>query len=183
MDSENRTPFPAMLMSTVIDETRMAAAMVARVTYEVRSGGLVPSDEQPWIVSIEPWDSPLGPFEADQPYRKGGVDVFVAGAACTPGRRAEPRLEVSVALGDFSCSAIVFGTRIWRENRPGRGLVPSEPVPFVSLPLTAEHAFGGQITVDGLVSAHPDNPKGMGLYVDEASALHQPPRPGSRLQP
>jgi hypothetical protein len=174
MDCENQTPFPAMLLTTVIDETRMAAAMIVRVTYEVREGNLVPSNEQPWIVSIEPWDSPLGPFEADQPFRKGGVDLFVAGSACTPGQQAQPQLEVSVAVGGFRASAIVFGARFWREKGVGRGLVPSEPIPFVTLPLTAENAFGGHVVVDGLVSPHPDNPKGIGLYVDEASAVNQP---------
>lgn len=163
-----------MLLSTVIDETRMAAAMIVRVTYETRAGKLVPSKDQPWIVSIEPWVSPFGLFEADQPFRKGGVDLFVVGSACTPARQAQQQLKVSVAVGKFSFSALVFGTRVWREKRSGRGLVPSDPVPFVTLPLTAENAFGGQVVIDGLVSPHPDNPKGMGLYADEASALHQP---------
>lgn len=174
MDIDNQTPFPAMLLSTAIDETRMAAAVIVRVTYEVRAARLVPSKDQPWIVSIEPWVSPFGPFEADQPFRKGGVDLFVVGSACTRSRQAEKRLELSVAIGTFSFSATVFGTRVWREKPSGRGLVPSDPLPFVTLPLTAENAFGGQVVIDGLASAHPDNPKGIGLYIDEASALHQP---------
>jgi hypothetical protein len=148
--------------------------MVARVTYDVRDGALVPSKSQPWLVSEEPWESPLGPFEADQPFRKGGVDLFIAGSACTPGGQPEQRLEVALTVGTFRCSAMVFGTRVWQERSSGPGLVPSEPVPFVTLPITAEHAFGGQMVVDGLTLAHPDNPEGTGLYPDEASALHRP---------
>lgn len=174
VNGENTTPFPAMLLTTVIDETRMGGAMIARVTYDLRDGKLTPAAEQPWIVSADPWDSPFGPFEADQPFRKGGVDVFVLGSACAPGARPAKEITVSVAVGAFSFTAIVFGHRIWREGGAGRGLVPTEPVPFVTLPLVAEHAFGGEITVDGLASPHLDNPKGVGLYIDEAAALDQP---------
>lgn len=173
MDLDNRARFPARILTTVIGETRMAAAVIARVTYDVRDGNLTPSDEQPWIVSVEPWESPLGPFEADQPFRKGGVDLFVAGSACTPARQRQKQLEVSVEVGGFRASAMVFGARIWRE-KDGRGLVPSEPDPFVTLPLTSENAFGGSIMVDGLAAPHADNPNGLGLYVDEASAVGQP---------
>jgi len=174
MDSENNTPYPAMLLTTVIDDERLGGAMIARVTYDLREGRLVPSAKQPWIVSLDPWESPLGPFEADQPFRKGGVDLFVAGSACTPGRRPEKQVAVSVAAGAFSFSAMVFGARTWKKPNPKSALVPSDPVPFAHLPLVPELAFGGQMFIDGLAAPHPDNPKGMGLYADEAAALNQP---------
>lgn len=174
MDSENQTPYPAMLLTTVIDDERLGGAMIARVTYDLQGGRLVPSADQPWIVSVDPWESPLGPFEADQPFRKGGVDLFVAGSACTPGRRPEKQVPLTVAAGAFSFSAMAFGARTWQRPHPKSGLVPSDPVPFTTLPLVPELAFGGQVTVDGLAAPHPDNPKGMGLYADEAAALGQP---------
>lgn len=148
--------------------------MIARVTYDLRDGALTPAAEQPWIVSADPWDSPFGPFEADQPFRKGGVDLFVVGSACAPGASPAKEVTVRVAVGAFAFTAIVFGQRVWREGGPNRGLVPSEPVPFLTLPLAPEHAFGGEITVDGLASPHLDNPKGVGLYIEEAAALNQP---------
>jgi hypothetical protein len=183
MEWDNRTPYPAMLLTTVIDENRMAGAVVARITYRLQGGHLTPAEEQPWLVSIEPWTSPLGPFEADQPFRKGGVDLFVVGSACTPAREPQRRLEVSIEVGSFRTSAIAFGKRVW-QKRAGRGLLASEPEPFVTLPLSQEHAFGGKVVVDGLVSAHADNPQGVGLYVDESSAEGQPlPRIEDPLAP
>jgi hypothetical protein len=172
MNGENLTRFPASLLTTIIDDTRMGAAMIARVTYDLRRGQLTPCAEQPWLVSLEPWESPFGEFEADQPFRKGGTDVFVFGSACAPGRRAATEVVVSVSVGAFSFEAVVFGKRIWRTTL--RGLTPSTPAPFLELPLAAEHAFGGAVVVDGLVTPHPDNPKGLGLYVDEDATTHQP---------
>jgi len=174
MDFDNQTPFPGMLVTSVLDEQRMAGAMIARVTFDLRDGRLIPSAQQPWLVSDAPWDSPMGPFEADQPYRKGGVDLFVHGAAWAPGGRPEKQVAVSVSAGSFTFTAMVFGPRFWQKQPKAPGLVPSDPVPFISLPLRREYAFGGQITIDGLQSPHPDNPTGLGLYFDEASALNQP---------
>lgn len=174
MDGENTTPFPAILLTTVLDETRMGGAMIARVTYDLRDGQLTPAADQPWIVSGDPWESPFGPFEADQPFRKGGVDVLIVGSACAPEAKPAKQVTVSVAVGAFKFTAIAFGARTWREGGPGRGLIATDPAPFVELPLVAEHAFGGEMTVDGLSSPHPDNPKGMGLYIDEAAARNQP---------
>jgi hypothetical protein len=173
MDWENQTPFPALLLTSVLDEERMVGAVVVRRTYRLEGGELLPSPEQPWLVAVEPWDSPLGPFEADQPFRKGGVDLFVAGSACTPGRRPQAQVRVSVAVGAFSFAAIVFGERVWKKPRRG-ALVAGDPEPFVSLPLAAEHAFGGKIVIDGLELSHPDNPGGKGLYAEEKDAIGQP---------
>ena len=174
MDLHNQTRFPATLLTTVIDDDRMSASVIVRVTYDLHGREVRWSDRQPWIVSPVPWESPLGPFEADQPYRKGGVDLFVVGEARTPTARPQAELEVSVSVGSFSFAAVVFGPRVWRRDGTGGAVTPSPPEPFVSLPLAARYAFGGQVDVDGLTSPHPDNPSGMGLYVDEASALGQP---------
>jgi hypothetical protein len=59
----------------------MGASMIARVRYDLHDGRLTPSSDQPWRVSAEPWESPFGPFEADQPFRKGGCDIFLFGSA------------------------------------------------------------------------------------------------------
>jgi hypothetical protein len=173
MELQNRTRFPAMLLTTVIDRTRMSASVVVRVTYDLRDGELRLSESQPWMVSQEPWQSPLGPFEADQPYRKGGVDLLVAGEGRTPAREPQTELRVSVAVGSFSFSALVFGARVWQRDQEG-GLAPTAPEPFVALPLASRYAFGGQVEVDGLALPHADNPTGIGFYADEASALGQP---------
>ena len=97
--------------------------MIARVTYDLRGGQLTPAADQPWIVSGDPWESPFGPFEADQPFRKGGVDVLIVGSACAPEAKPAKQVTVSVAVGAFKFTAIAFGARTWREGGPGRGLI------------------------------------------------------------
>jgi hypothetical protein len=174
MDCDNQTRFPAKLLTTVLDERRLFASVVMRVTYDLHDGKLVPSAQQPWIVSDEPWDSPLGAFEADLPFRKGGVDLLVAGSACTPGRQPHRQTRISVEVGRFRAAGVVFGERFWRRAQGRHGLVASEPVPFVTLPVTAESAFGGRVEFDGLVSGYPENPSGVGFYPDEDSAVNQP---------
>jgi hypothetical protein len=173
MEGRNETPFPAILLTSLVDDDRMTASMIARATFDIEGDRLTPAVDQPWVASVEPWDSPLGAFEPDQPYRKGGVDVFVRGSACAP--RGEPAKEVSleVEIGSFRASAIAVGQRVWQKGAFGN-LVPSEPIPFVSLLLGLDVAFGGTAVVDGLTTPFPLNPNGKGFYVDEDAALHQP---------
>src|SRR5262245_53258294 len=134
MEGRNETPFPAILLTSVLDDHRMVAAMIARATYEIQNERLVPCSDQPWLASAEAWESPLGLFTPDQPFRKGGVDVFVIGSACAP--RGEPAKEValSVEVGEFRASAVAVGQRVWQKGALGN-LLPSDPIPFVSLPL------------------------------------------------
>jgi len=58
---------PAQLLRSVIDDTRMASALIARITYDVSPRGTLDrSAEQPWIVSHAPWDGPAGPIPSDE---------------------------------------------------------------------------------------------------------------------
>ncbi|EYF08689.1 DUF2169 family type VI secretion system accessory protein [Chondromyces apiculatus] len=173
MDGENLTPYPAMLLTTVIDEERLSASMIARVTFDLTDGELTPSPDQPWIVSVEPWESPLGPFDPDQPYRTGGVDLLVRGNACAPGGEPAREVHLSVEVGGFRASAVAIGPRVWRKALSG-ALVPTDPAPFTALPIGLEASFGGMAEMDGQKAPHPLNPVGKGFYTDEASALHQP---------
>jgi hypothetical protein len=174
MDGENFTAFPAMLLTTCIDDERMYASMIARVTYDIVGGQLAPSREQPWILSIEPWDSPVGTLDAEQPFRRGGVDVFVRGEACTPDASPKKELVLAVEVGALRAEAMVFGPRFWRKAPSGKGLVPSDPETFVAAPIGVESAYGGEVTVDGLVVPNPFNPRGLGFYASEGLARDKP---------
>jgi hypothetical protein len=190
MIGNNLTPFPAILLTTVLDEERMGAAVIVRATFDLVDGALapvptpglredepryamVPSPAQVWIVSVEPWLSPLGPFDPDQPFRTGGVDLLVHGPAVAPG--GEPAKEVALAIeaGGFRASAVAIGPRVWRRDASG-ALVPTDPTPFTTLPVGLDAAYGGKMVVDGREAAYPLNPEGKGFYLDEGSALHQP---------
>jgi hypothetical protein len=168
----NETRFPARLFRTVVDDDRMMASVVARVTCDIDGGELVPSSEQPWIVSDQPWDSPHGKFDGDQVFRKGGVDLFVFGTTHAPKGKPVPSFRVRVSVGDdYVREAVVFGERRWQRDPHTGGLVASPPQPITTLRLSLEHAYGGTSEYDGLKIAHPENPAGKGFYLEEEQAL------------
>jgi hypothetical protein len=169
MQLVNLTPYPAALFRGVLDEERLCASVAARVTFDLNGAGTDPVVEQAWPVEPGPWDSPYGTMAGDELFYRGGVDLFVFGSACAPG--GAPARSVDVVLevdGRVHYRIVVFGERRW--ERRGGSLVPSEPLPFTTLPLTLAHAFGGQDEWDALPVPYPDNPHGLGYYVDEAHA-------------
>jgi hypothetical protein len=176
----NETPFAAQLLTTVLDEERMMASVLARLTYtfperpRVGAGPevLTLAPEQPWPVSRKPLETPRGTMEQDLPFMKGGVDLFLFGVARAPRAVAVPQMEVRIELGAFARRATVFGKRVW--VREGRQLVPSRPAAFLEMPLTLAHAFGGAVEWDGLEVPWGENPKGLGFCIDEARAEGQP---------
>ncbi|HET6147893.1 MAG TPA: DUF2169 domain-containing protein [Polyangia bacterium] len=168
MELDNQTRFPAGIFRSVIDENRFAAAVVARVTFD-----LTPSDqprvaaEQPWIVSAAPWTNEHGQMDGDEVFYRGGVDIFLFGKARAVGRMVS-QLDVIIEVGSFRRQVVVIGDRAW--VRSVRKLVATSPAPFAAIPLTLAHAFGGQDQWDGLDVPYPDNPAGRGFALDEKSA-------------
>lgn len=173
MKFHNETRFPAELLRSVLDEERLTASVVMRVTYEIQGTRLVPAPEQIYVVSVAPWESPHGTFEPDQVFKTGGVDVLVWANAYAPGGRPTPAMTVSVLVGpSFRRDALVIGPRVW--ERSAGLLTPRSPQPIVGLPLTLAHAYGGKCPWDGLQVPWPHNPEGMGFYIEEAQAVGQP---------
>jgi hypothetical protein len=174
IELSNPTGLPALLFRTLVDDTRMAAAIVARVTYQVGAGGhLTRAEVQPWRVSPAPWDGPAGPMPSDDVFYRGGVDLFVFGDAWAPGGRGAVTSQVRVQLADrLSVTIAVYGDRVWT-GRAG-GLKISRPAPFVSMPLTLGRAYGGRAAWDGLQIASPANPEGRGLCLSEDRAAGTP---------
>jgi hypothetical protein len=172
MELVNRTPFPAGMFRTAVGDDRIAAAVVARVTYDLTASGLVPSAEQPWKFSPAPWEGPYGPMDGDEVFYRGGVDVFVFGHARAEGGRDARQIDVTIEVAEFRRRVVVFGDRVW--ERQGRTLAPSAPRPFRALPLTLAHAYGGKAEWDGLAVPFPYNADGKGYYLEEEQAVGRP---------
>ena len=166
MDLDNRTPFPAMLFRSVVEEDMMVAAAIVRVTFEFGADGPVPSTSQPWKVRKEPIETPYGIKESDDLYYREGTDVLLLGQARPEGAGPVGQLEVRVEIGGFACSTLVFGDRRWERGAPGE-FKPSVPVPFTEIPLRADRAYGGKDTWDELEVASPENPEGKGFLLEE----------------
>ncbi len=172
MQLTNHTRYPADIFRTVMDQERIAASVFARVTFDLVGDTLRAADEQPWIVSGPPWDSPQGPMDSDEVFYKGGVDVLLFGHARPPRGVPISRMQVSVAIGQWSRAVDVVGDRAW-ERRRGE-IRPTEPIPFREMPLGLAQAYGGSDEWDGLKVEFPANPSGKGFYIEEEKAVGGP---------
>jgi hypothetical protein len=172
MELVNQTPFPAGLFRCIIDENRFAAALLARVTYDIVGETLVPAAEQPWIVSGPPWQSEYGPMESDESFYRGGVDLFVFAHARTPVGVEIRRMEVTFEIGAFRRRILVFGDRVWEQQ--GSRIAPSSAKPFRTIPLSLEFAYGGKDEWDELEIPFAANPAGKGFYLEEEHAIGRP---------
>jgi hypothetical protein len=169
MELTNLTRYPAGLARMACKEDRIAASAIVRVTYEIRGGALVVSEDQPWEVSMRPWEGPKGWMDGDYIFYKEGVDVFLFGRAIPPGGEPASQMDVELRIGEGHTRRVrVFGPRVW--ERGASGLVASSPQPFPELPLTLANAFGGKDAWDGLTIAWQENPYGIGFFVSEESA-------------
>jgi uncharacterized protein YjbI with pentapeptide repeats len=91
------------------------------------------------------------------------TDLLLKGT-CYPGEgRASPVCTARFAVGSWSKSLRVLGRRVWTE----RAFDPiSEPLPFTSMPITYENAFGGPELAQ--------NPVGKGYRTAELPTVEDP---------
>ncbi len=88
---------------------------------------------------------------------KPGTDVVLIGNARAPGERPVARMQVGMAVGGRQKTIAVSGDRVWRDGRP------SEPEPFVTMPLIWERAFGGLHLRGEQLMGEARNPVGCGF--------------------
>jgi hypothetical protein len=99
--------------------------------------------------------------ETELTYDHPGTDViFNASAHSRAG--PVPSVDVHVEVGPVRKALRVYGERAWA--RAAFGFIPSRPIPFTTLPICYERAFGGSAGPDG---PHDErNPIGCGLKVN-----------------
>lgn len=95
-----------------------------------------------------------------------GTDVTFNAQAHAPRGRKAGHVDVGVVVGPLRKQLRVYGERIWYRAVGGRGgLEKTPPVPFESIPIVWERAFGGtEIGADhGSLASEPRNPIGRGF--------------------
>jgi uncharacterized protein YjbI with pentapeptide repeats len=85
------------------------------------------------------------------------AEVLVGGVAVAPGRVPVPRVALQWAIGGVDKTILVTGDRYW--SAEGLDFRPTEPVPFLEMPLTPARAFGG--------AGYATNPDGVGFRAGE----------------
>ncbi len=172
MDINDQAGFPHRLYRGVIDEHRLFGSLVIKSAWTVHDGHISLDAVQDWAILDGPKKTPEGQLPSDQCFYKAGADVMLLGQA-TAAKPVE-QLTVNIAIGDtFSASVLVNGRRTWRK-RLLRGLEISPTERFTTMPLTLREAFGGKPVWDELPIPYPDNPDGIGYYMDAAGADGQP---------
>jgi hypothetical protein len=177
MDFINTLDCNARLLTSTLQKGVLLASVIARPTFRLEKSGstwdLVPTPDKAWPIDQAPMQTPCGRFPGDLPFLNGGTDVILDGHARQPGGRPGRSLQLRLSIGSqFTREIAVFGDRVWRRSR-GK-LTPSEPEPFVSMPLRYENAFGGVQSVEGKELTCSANPMGKGFYPDPEQAEGRP---------
>lgn len=172
MDFRNTTTAPASLLKTTFGKDHMLAAVIARPTFRVEGGQLVPTPDFEWPGN-QPANRPEDAMPPDMPFLTGGIDVLVMGSLWQPNAWPGLELTAEIRIGQRYLRRITaIGNRCWVHHNGS--LVPGYPEPFVSMPLCYENAFGGQAETGQGAIAWPANPSGKGFYLTPERAEGQP---------
>jgi hypothetical protein len=109
-------------------------------------------------------------YEQDLQSEKPRTDFYVNATAYAPEGREAAEVSVSIKTLGWLKTLTVRGDRRWRSTGLGDSH-PSAPLPFKSMPIIYERAYGGFDRIDPEVTKHrldPHNPVGVGFYTDPA---------------
>ncbi|CAM4542723.1 DUF2169 family type VI secretion system accessory protein [Myxococcus xanthus] len=175
---ENFTPFAATDFLSLTKESEESLVLVVAGSFVLPPAGratdapLQVCEEQPEPVTTDTyWGEPAKSslrYESQSAYTRPGTDVLLHGQAWAPRGRKLMRTQVTVRVGTLEKRASVSGTRVW--YRGLMGLSASDALPFESVPLRYEYAFGGT-TASGYEAR---NPVGRGFYASAKEALEKP---------
>ena len=130
-------------------EGRAKLTLIVKSTFRIkpRAEASIASAQVPILSADENYSKDLTSsvrFESDMAPFKPKADIVLVGKAYAPQAKPVRHLDVSLTVGRLKKTVRVFGDRNWRF--PTRlGLVPlkSRPIPFVTMDLVYERAFGG----------------------------------------
>lgn len=174
MDIENATPFPTRVTRECLNDVHGMLITTTKVTYTRVNGSLVLDREQ-LPLPLDPCDeAPLG--ELNVMREPGITDLTVVGDVVAPGERPCSAVDVKLSWNDEVRVLRAFGPRVWQ--RGAEDFHPSDPEPFVRLPMEWKHAYGGRHIIPAGFAPHSRlpmprgelafsaNPGGAGFYFE-----------------
>jgi hypothetical protein len=94
---------------------------------------------------------------------KPATNIVLIGQAWSPNEKKVTSIDVCVSAGRLKKTVRVFGDRCWSASVLGTTI--TAPLPFVSMPLVFERAFGGSWSLeDGTEVVERRNPIGVGFF-------------------
>ena len=178
---ENQTPFEAERTWVRDKDGRHHWIVVIKATYDIQDDGSLELAEDP----VPPLHAPefMGAYgesslryEADLVAMKGATDIYLNGIAYAPSGQRVTELNVAFQIDGLRKELTVYGDRIWQRSMMG-GIQPSPSVPFVTMPIIYEKAFGGYDAQDPNPKKHKidfKNPVGSGIAIDDDTLLGKP---------
>lgn len=175
---ENHTPFRAAGTIVVDGKGRRSWVVAVRGVFDVMPNGAVEfAEEQSEPVLAPVYRGKDGEsslvYEADVVAEKPLVDILVNGSAYAPGGKPARSVHVGLRTSSFQKTLTVVGDRVWQGVVP----TPSEPLPFTTMPVIYERAFGG------FDQSNPDpmrqrmfapNPVGVGIATRRGDLVGKP---------
>lgn len=154
MELINETGLEAAWVVGKIDPPAFALTAVVKGTFQLKRGqSAVLAEEQLPLTGDEYADglsTKLLRYPMDFAPHKAHADILITGHCHTPEGKPAMTLPVTMRVGSYQKSVMVYGDRYWLDdNRTTR------PLPFVRMPMTWEQAFGGR--------GFDDNPIGKGI--------------------
>jgi len=169
---ENRTPYAAQRSWVRAKDGAEIWLVAVKCSFDIQPDGTtVASAEQPPVVSVPeyvgmPGQSSLR-YDMDLVRTKTTTDILLLGHAHAPRGQPVTALDVGFRVGPVVKRLHVTGDRVWQ------GGEASQPVPFVTMPLVYERAYGGMDPASRQ-TAHPQwdvrNPVGTG-FAQSASGI------------
>lgn len=184
MNLENATPFGALAMPSLDREGRDMLLIVAGAQFVLPQ----PGDDDPRLRLFSTQElPPMGDEYFGEPgkssilregqsaYTKPATDVCVAGYAYAPNGKPVTSMAVGIQVGPCALELRVFGDRVW-QRALATGAKPSDPDPFLKMPLVWERAYGGVAasSTERRPQFEPRNPIGCGLETDANAAIGRP---------
>jgi uncharacterized protein YjbI with pentapeptide repeats len=163
----NDTGLPLNWITGVVTFPQRSAAFIIKAAFELASGGVArKAAAQLDHTGDLPWP-PLPGREGEASLRypsdfalfKPHADILLVGSAHAPGGVPVPALTVQLGVGPWRKGVAVIGDRRWQ------GMRQSDPLPFTTMPLRWELAFGG--------AGFEENPLGSGRAGDRLPNLER----------
>lgn len=165
---KNTTPFTVGMALFPNEKGIDTLYVTVKATFTLKGQSLTVAEQQlPMRMTDMFWGEPGQSslkFAAEVQPTKPATDVALVGTAHAPDARPVSQLDVSLRVGPVRKVIRVFGDRQWTgDDREAR---ISPPLPFTTMPLIYERAFGGKHEADparGEILFEARNPVGKGF--------------------
>lgn len=182
--TSNTTGMLAGLTVATDKEGRDHCVVVVKGTFTVGAGGKseLAEDQEPFVYADQHYGDPATTsirYECDFARHKPKADIIVNGKAVSPTGKPVTHLTVTLEAAGLKKEIRVLGDRRWEGGM--LGFRPTDPEPFVEMPLLYERAFGGSDHTHEKPKHHGTelrNPVGVGFHKNsDRKAIEGSPLP------